>query len=249
MPDELPDSVEMEPLLLWLIAIGWWGGGEKEIRTKTEFAPTNQPGYLQIVPIHRRNDLQFETVLTVANELQDLLERVPFHVDAAQLHDKVALLNATELRERKGKGARIRKKQARTLRWRALRNSKLTSASELISTVDIMTGASPRILNPKLLMSPLPSSAPVPRTLRGAVQWRRAEKIAIGPSFRNGSSHRCMVKSGPVSEIVNLLVAFSVTSSWSRSGSSSADRCDREPTVPVRSSSSSSSSSAVRSCA
>lgn len=42
------------------------------------------------------------------------------------------------------------------------------------------------------------------RTLRGAVQWRRAENIAIGPNFLNGSSTFQFVKSGPVRESLNL---------------------------------------------
>lgn len=45
------------------------------------------------------------------------------------------------------------------------------------------------------------------RTTLGAVQYRRAENIAIGPRLLNGSSTLCAAKSGSVTVNWNLLDA------------------------------------------
>jgi len=106
----------------------------------------------------------------------------------------------------------------------------LTSASELISTCAMITGASPRTWKPKFsnsslyrLYPPLCSSSSLSnehlllvagtlwyeedpfckRTHLGAVQWRRAENIAMGPRRLKGSLTLCDVKSGPVRDNVN----------------------------------------------
>lgn len=57
--------------------------------------------YLQIVAIHRGDHLQVQAVGAVPDQLQHLLVVVPLDVDAAQLHDEVALLDAAELIEEK----------------------------------------------------------------------------------------------------------------------------------------------------